>query len=88
MVKKSPPNWAFITRSQNILLPYGNSWRDTSTQPVTKKVPLNIDEILSPRIMAYWFMDDGSKRQKGGKGFYLSTDGFKKENTFRLAENH
>lgn len=43
----------------------GNRW--------VKKVPNNL--ILTPKSLAYWFMDDGSKKSNG-KAYYLCTDSF------------
>src|SRR5579871_5564353 len=41
-----------------------------------KIIPLNIEEYLSSRALAYWAMDDGYKQ---GSCFVLSTDSFTKE---------
>lgn len=41
-----------------------------------KRVPLNIEENLSPLALACWIMDDGAKV---GKGFKFCTNGFLKE---------
>lgn len=40
-----------------------------------KIIPANILELLSPRGLAYWIMDDG---YKFGKGLYISTDSYSK----------
>lgn len=42
-----------------------------------KTIPHNISELLTPRSLAYWFQDDGSKHGDGG--YYLSTDAFSLE---------
>ena len=40
-------------------------------------VPKNIDELLTPRALASWFMDDGSYRTKKAKRYYvLNTQSF------------
>lgn len=31
-----------------------------------KKIPLDINSYLTPRALAFWIMDDGSKVDKGG----------------------
>ena len=41
-----------------------------------KIVPSNISQILSPRGLAYWIMDDGSLQNKG---LHLNTYGFKEK---------
>jgi LAGLIDADG DNA endonuclease family len=51
-------------------------------QPFSRKiVPLNISKFLNPRVVAYWFMDDGTfhkDRRSGAKQYYFSTQGFQK----------
>jgi hypothetical protein len=32
-----------------------------------KKVPLHIEQLLTGRALAYWFMDDGAKKAKKTK---------------------
>jgi NADH-ubiquinone oxidoreductase chain 3 len=44
-----------------------------------KIIPANIDKLLTPIGLAYWYMDDGFYHKASG-GFYLST------NSFTLAE--
>ena len=38
-----------------------------------KIIPQNIEELLSPRALAFWSMDDGSL---AGSGFYLNTQSY------------
>lgn len=38
-----------------------------------KKVPKNIKNLMTPRVIAYWFMDDGTKTISG---YILNTQGF------------
>ena len=40
-----------------------------------KKVPKMIHKVLTPRVLAYWFMDDGTYNQKS-KAFFFNTQGF------------
>lgn len=47
-----------------------------------KRVPLNIEEYLTPLALAIWIMDDGSRV---GSGLKLSTNSFTFEDTTRLA---
>lgn len=44
-----------------------------------KFIPLNLEELITARSLAYWIMDDG---YKSGNGFYLCTE------SFTLEENH
>lgn len=41
-----------------------------------KVVPKLIHKWLTPRGLAYWFMDDGSRKSKTSKGIYLNTQSF------------
>ncbi len=38
-----------------------------------KVIPENIEELLTPKGLAFWFMDDGYKSKKG---LYLCTESF------------
>lgn len=60
-----------------------------TSQPFCRKiVPLNIAKFLNSRVLAYWFMDDGTfhsdsrrdqrDRREGQKQYYFSTQGFEK----------
>jgi hypothetical protein len=42
-----------------------------------KRVPPLIYELLTPRGLAYWYMDDGSIKSKQSKGVILNTQGTK-----------
>ncbi len=46
-----------------------------------KKVPIVIEEFLSPLALAIWIMDDGTKQ---GEGLRISTNSFTKEDVLRL----
>ena len=48
-----------------------------------KIVPLNIKNLLTPRGLAYWIMDDGSLQNKG---LHLNTYGFTHEGILNLKE--
>jgi ubiquinol-cytochrome c reductase cytochrome b subunit len=41
--------------------------RDFLTNKLIKIIPLNLEEYLTPFVLAIWFMDDGSKLGKGAK---------------------
>lgn len=43
---------------------------------LTKKVPKLIHRWLTPISLAYWYMDDGSIKDKKSKAVYLNTQGF------------
>ena len=49
----------------------------------TKRVPLNIKELLTPRALSHWMMDDGGV---SGSGCKISTDGFVYEDVERLRD--
>lgn len=48
---------------------------------ITKIVPLNIYDLLTPIGLAFWIMDDGSRQNKG---LHLSVYGFDSESVNRL----
>ena len=48
-----------------------------------KIVPLNIKNLLTPKGLAYWIMDDGSLQNKG---LHLNTYGFSHEGILILKE--
>ena len=50
-----------------------------------KTVPELIERWLTPRAVAYWFMDDGSVKSKESKGVIFNTQGYRKEDVGRLA---
>lgn len=82
------PCWSFITRVQKVLLSF-KTWRQTTQSDgkikMTKVLPPNIEDLLNPRVLSYWFMDDGSA-QKGTKRFHFATDGFTKVEVQQLIE--
>ena len=50
-------------------------------------IPANISGLLTPRALAYWFMNDGSiKWKKKSNGIRLCTDGFSKEEVMLLCD--
>jgi len=59
---------------QTLSLPCFNIYKQLFYNPKgTKIVPLNIEQFLTNRGLAYWFMDDG---YKSVKGFYICTESF------------
>ena len=51
-----------------------------------KCVPKLIHRWLTPRSIAYWFMDDGSIKSNQSKGVLFNTQGFDKPDVERLIE--
>ena len=51
-----------------------------------KRVPKNISELLTPRALAYWFMDDGSYTSKKNRTYRLNTQYFPFGDQQRLLE--
>jgi len=64
-------HWCFQTRRHPSFLFYAHQFYDTK-----KRVPPLIHRLLTPRTLAYWYMDDGSLKSKQSKGVILNTQGF------------
>jgi hypothetical protein len=64
-------NWCFQTIRHPSFLFYAHQFYDTK-----KRVPPIIHRLLTPRALAYWYMDDGSMKSKQSKGVILNTQGF------------
>ena len=63
-------------------LPCFNQFRELFYDELgTKYIPSNLDELITPRSLAYWAMDDG---YKSGKGFYFCTESYTLEENYRL----
>lgn len=59
---------------QTLSLPCFNIYRDLFYNSKGKKIlPNNIEQLLTPKGLAYWFMDDGYKAEKG---LYICTESF------------
>jgi len=65
--KKEYEYYIFNTTVQNSLKFYGNLFYiyDSERKIVIKKVPLKIEKFLTPKAIAYWYMDDGSIKWLG-----------------------
>lgn len=74
----------FSTKSTEILYPfYTLFYKETEdTNKYYKIVPDCIYELLSPRALAYWICDDGSKVKRGG--VTLCTDSFTQQEVLTL----
>jgi hypothetical protein len=51
-----------------------------------KRVPKLIHRWLTPRGLAYWFMDDGSMKSSQSKGVIFNTQGFAAQDVRRLSD--
>ena len=71
---KTYMSWSFATTQQGCFSFYGQQFYGPDG---VKKVPKIIGELLQPRSIAYWYMDDGAQKWKGkSKGVRFCTDGF------------
>lgn len=77
----------FRTYRHNSLAFFFNLFYVIEEDPVTGKpfsrkiVPFNIAKFLNPRVVAYWFMDDGtfhSDIRSGAKQYFFNTQSFQK----------
>ena len=62
-------------------LPCFNVFKDIFYSSNIKKIPDNIYEILTPRGLAFWIMDDGSNQNKG---LHLNAYGFTLDEVIKL----
>lgn len=74
-------NWAFSTRSLPIFSFYGNLFYavDPKTGKRVKRLPTRpnlLQKFITPLSLAYWFMDDGSRKSNKSKGIILNTQNF------------
>lgn len=51
-----------------------------------KSIPASIRKWLTPRALAYWYMDDGSRKSKQSKGIIFNTQGFSPVDVKTLSE--
>lgn len=65
-------NWVFQTLSHPGFRFYGHQFYSGDR----KSVPKLIHRWLTPRGLAYWFMDDGSAKSPQSKGVIFNTQGF------------
>ena len=83
--------YTFWTPRLLCLKPFGDAFykkvlqEDGSIDSV-KVVPKEIDKWLTPRGLAFWYMDDGSEKSKDHKLVYLNSQGFTIEDNQRLAQ--
>jgi hypothetical protein len=75
-------SWVFNTVSHESFRFYGHQFYVDGK----KCVPKLIHRWLTPRGLAYWFMDDGSMKSKQSKGVILNTQAFSRPDVERLIE--
>lgn len=66
---------------------YGNLFYTLNpiTNQMTKDVPLNIEQLLTPRAVAYWYMDDGALKWLGrSNAMRICTESFSEPGVKRL----
>lgn len=79
----------FRTYSHDSLLFYYNLFysQDPSSKLFVKTVPSNIHKFLTPRAVAYWFMDDGTYNyNRNTKNYLFSTQGFQQHEVKTLCD--
>jgi len=78
IIKGVTYTWAqFTTVSLSAWNPLYSAWYVNGV----KVIPMNIDVLLTPIAMTYWFMDDGGWT---GPGIHISTNSFTQEDVMRL----
>ncbi len=73
-------NLYFQTKYSISLLFYGKKFFNK-----IKIIPKNISRWLTPRTLAYWYMDDGSMKSKQSKGVLFNTQGFTYKEVINLS---
>ena len=94
--KNANPRWMLSTYTQPCLRYYANLFyhfddtqaakgKKVSRNKFVKHVPPKIEKLLTPRAIAYWYMDDGSIKWAGeSNAMRISTEGFIKSDVVRL----
>lgn len=75
-------NWVFQTVSHAAFRFYAHQFYEGKR----KCVPKLIHRWLTPRALAYWFMDDGSIKSRESKGILLNTQAFYRSEGQRLIQ--
>jgi hypothetical protein len=79
--------YSFNTTFQSEFRFYGQKFYTEEKGIWKKQVPKDIKKYLTPRALAYWYMDDGALKWKGkSNAVRLCTDGFQKYEVERLGE--
>lgn len=89
-------DWVLTPPQRKIDATHDNVWFQTVSHPSfrfyahqfydggRKVVPKNIHRFLTPRGIAYWFMDDGSLKSRESKGVIFNTHCYTREEISRL----
>jgi len=79
-------NWGFQTISHSAFIPLGNLFLFNKHKGVRENL---INDFLTERGLAYWFMDDGGKldynKNSKNKGLVLNTHSFSKEEVDKMS---
>lgn len=93
----SPPAWRWIdtkrtrrslwfrTYRHDSLIYYWNLFYDNSSGQDRKIVPKTIAKLITPRVLAYWFMDDGCQTSDH-KSYCINSQGFEKHESEMLCD--
>ena len=79
--QKANGMWYFNTISSACFRPYAEQFYGSE-----KGVPQLIDQWLTPKVLAYWYLDDGSMKSKQSKGVLFNTHSFTLSDIERLCE--
>lgn len=85
--QKHTKRYTFQTKTLDVFRHYGNLFYtyDEKTQRMVKDVPLKINLFLTPRAIAYWYMDDGSLKWKNhSNAMRICTESFSLDGVNRL----
>jgi hypothetical protein len=80
--KEKNTNLYFKTLSIGPLRYYGQIFYQNGK----KVLPKDIHKYFTDRSLAYWYMDDGARKGKDRSGKRLHTEGFPKEEVYRLKD--
>lgn len=75
-------SWTFQTISHGTFRFYGQQYYCDRK----KHVPKLIHRWLTPRSLAYWYMDNGSMKSSQSKGVILNTQCFERNDVYRLID--
>jgi hypothetical protein len=79
---KPSTRYSFNTLVYPCFRHYGNMFYGTD---LIKKVPSNIHQLLTGRVLAYWFMDDGALKAANTLGVRFCSESFSVEDNERLS---
>lgn len=82
--------WSFNTLTNPSLKFFGNMFYkyDLNKQKWIKKVPLKIETFLNPRVLAYFYMDDGALKWLGhSNAMRICTENFSIEDINRIQKS-